>query len=84
MNYKLLLGLVLLSIVILPYLPALAQGGQIPTTIYWSPETSQDAGVLRAASGDVDIFFWTVRKTLIPTYALVNLTLIPSFSTYTA
>ncbi len=82
MNYKLLLGLILLSIVILPYLPALAQGGQIPTTIYWSPETSQDTGVLRAASGDVDIFFWTVRKTLIPTFALVNLTLIPSFSTY--
>ena len=86
MNYKLLLGLILLSVIVFPYLPAATQTtGQFPSTITWGVTTQQDVGILRVASGDYDVFmfsnplFW--YDTLDPTVR-ANLTLIRTVTTY--
>ncbi len=86
MNYKLLLGLILLSVIVFPYLPAATQTtGQFPSTITWGVTTQQDVGILKVASGEYDVFmfsnplFWF--DTLDPTVR-ANLTLIRTVTTY--
>ena len=86
MNYKLLLGLILLGVIIFPYLPATTQVvGQFPSTVEWGAVTQQDVGILLVARGDYDIFlfsnplFW--YNALAPDVR-ANLTLIRTATTY--
>jgi len=59
MNYKLLLGLILLSVIVFPYLPAMTQGGQVPTTMKWYAITQQDVGITEVARGTYDVFLFS-------------------------
>ncbi len=86
MNYKLLLGLILLSVIVFPYLPAATQASeQTPTTLVWGATTQQDVGILMIAQGTYDVFLFSNilpwYDTLDPTVR-ANLTLIKTTTGY--